>query len=36
MTQALCRLKEPASPSHLGMALAMAAVVMGLMLWAVI
>jgi hypothetical protein len=29
-------LKEPASDSHLGMALVVAAVTMGLMLWAII
>lgn len=36
MIQALRRLNEPASESHLGMALAVAAVVMGLMLWAIL
>jgi hypothetical protein len=36
MIEAIRRLHEPASESHLGMALAVAAVVMGLMLWAII
>ncbi|MFI5098533.1 MAG: hypothetical protein ACHQT6_11230 [Candidatus Acidiferrales bacterium] len=36
MIQAIHRLNEPASDSHLGMALAVAAVTMGLMLWAII
>ncbi len=36
MIQALRRLNEPASDSHLGMALVVAAVVMALMLWAII
>jgi hypothetical protein len=36
MIQAIRRLNEPASDSHLGMALAVAAVAMGLMLWAII
>jgi hypothetical protein len=36
MIEAIRRLNEPASESHLGMALAVAAVVMGLMLWAII
>jgi hypothetical protein len=36
MNQAIRRLNEPASESHLGMALAVAAVVMGLMLWAIL
>jgi hypothetical protein len=36
MIPTLRRLKEPASDSHLGMALAVAAVVMALMLWAII
>jgi hypothetical protein len=36
MIQALRRLNEPASNSHLGMALAVAAVAMSLMLWAIL
>jgi len=36
MFQALRRLNQPASESHLGMALAVAAVAMALMLWAII
>ena len=36
MIQALRRLNEPASDSHLGMALAVAAVVLGQMLWAIL
>jgi hypothetical protein len=36
MFHALCRLKEPASEYHLGMALVVAAVALGLMLWAII
>ncbi len=36
MIQALRRLNEPASDSHLGMALAVAAVALSLMLWAII
>jgi hypothetical protein len=36
MIQALRRLNEPASNSHLGMALALAAVALNLMLWAII
>lgn len=36
MIRALRCLKEPASDSHLGMALAVAAVAMALMLWAII
>ena len=36
MFPAIRRLNEPASESHLGMALAVAAVTMGLMLWAII
>jgi hypothetical protein len=36
MISALRRLNEPASDSHLGMALAVAAVAMALMLWAII
>jgi hypothetical protein len=36
MIEVIRRLNEPASDSHLGMALAVAAVAMGLMLWAII
>ena len=36
MIRAIRRLNVPASESHLGMALAVAAVTMGLMLWAII
>ena len=36
MMQALQRLKAPASESHLGLALAVAAVAMALMLWAIL
>jgi hypothetical protein len=36
MIQTLRHLNEPASDSHLGMALIVAAVVLGLMLWAVL
>ncbi len=36
MIRALRRLNEPASDSHLGMALAVAAVALSLMLWAII
>jgi hypothetical protein len=36
MIQAIRRLNEPASDSHLGMALAVAAVALALMLWAII
>jgi hypothetical protein len=36
MIRAIRRLNEPASESHLGMALGVAAVVMGLMLWAIL
>ncbi len=36
MIQALRRLNRPASDSHLGMALAVAAVAMALMLWAIL
>lgn len=36
MTQALRRLKELASDSHLEMALAVSAMILGLMLWAII
>jgi hypothetical protein len=36
MNQALRRLNERASDSHLGMALVVAAVVLGLMLWAIL
>jgi hypothetical protein len=36
MIQALRRLNEPASDSHLGIALVLAAVVTALMLWAII
>ena len=36
MIRAIRRLNEPASETHLGMALAVAAVVLGLMLWAIL
>jgi hypothetical protein len=36
MIRAIRRLSVPASESHLGLALAVAAVAMGLMLWAII
>ena len=36
MIRGLSRLKEPASDSHLGLALLVAAVVMALMLWAIV
>lgn len=36
MIQVLRRLNEPASDSHLGLALGLAAFVMALMLWAII
>ena len=36
MIRAIHRLNEPANESHLGMALVVAAVVMGLMLWAIL
>jgi len=36
MIQAFRRLNEPVSESHLGMALAVAAVALSLMLWAII
>jgi len=36
MIRVIRDLKEPASDSHLGMALVVAAVAMGLMLWAII
>jgi hypothetical protein len=36
MIRAISRLKEPATDSQLGLALAVAAVTMGLMLWAIL
>jgi hypothetical protein len=36
MFRAIRRLNEPVSDSHLGMALAVSALAMGLMLWAII
>jgi hypothetical protein len=36
LNQSLRRLNQPASDSHLGMALIVAAVVLGLMLWAIL
>ena len=36
MLRAIRRLSVPASESHLGMALAVSAVTMGLMLWAIV
>jgi hypothetical protein len=36
MIEVIRRLNEPASDSHLGMALAASAITMGLMLWAIL